>query len=119
MDQFLSNIHGDIIAHLVLYKRYKILKKIAIARKTSIGDICLQPRPHLARILALLLCQKGDKVEERAADALRAAEEQFVLYDLVHLEPAMVACEVLKMAAEHTGDDKKLVSPFSSFIYRS
>ncbi|KAF2644722.1 hypothetical protein P280DRAFT_390394 [Massarina eburnea CBS 473.64] len=114
-EQFLGETHGDVIAHLVLDKRKDILKKIADARRTSVGDICLQPRQHLARILALLLCQKGDNVETRAQEALAAVDKQFKLYDLVHLEPALVACEVLKMAADHKDDHKE---PYHAGFFR-
>jgi serine/threonine-protein kinase ATR len=110
IDQFLGDIHGDILAHLVSTKRKDILERIAKARRTTVGDICLQPRVHLARILALLLCQKGDNVEKQAKDALTAVGMNFKLHDLVHQEPALVACEVLKMAGEHAGDAKRLVS---------
>ncbi|CAI6340552.1 unnamed protein product [Periconia digitata] len=111
IEQFLGDVHGDILAVLVLNKRKDILDRIAKARRTTVGDICMQPRVHLARILALLLCQKGGNVERQAMACLTAVESRFgekELHDLVHQEPALVACEVLKLAAECGNDDKKL-----------
>jgi serine/threonine-protein kinase ATR len=97
--------HTDTLPHLVLTKRKDILQRIATARGTSIQDICTQPRRNLAGILALLLCQPVADVEKNAMDALVAVAPAFRengndLSDWVKLEPVMVACEVLKSAAD-------------------
>jgi serine/threonine-protein kinase ATR len=97
--------HTDTLPHLVLTKRKDILERIATARGTSIQDICTQPRRNLAGILALLLCQPVADVEKSAMDALVAVAPAFQengndLSSWVKLEPVMVACEVLKSAAD-------------------
>ncbi|KAF2791318.1 hypothetical protein K505DRAFT_376871 [Melanomma pulvis-pyrius CBS 109.77] len=97
--------HTDTLPHLVLTKRKDILERIATARGTSIQDICTQPRRNLAGILALLLCQPVADLEKSAMDALVAVAPAFRengndLSSWVKLEPVMVACEVLKSAAD-------------------
>ncbi|KAF2712355.1 hypothetical protein K504DRAFT_372017 [Pleomassaria siparia CBS 279.74] len=101
--------HTDTLPHLVLTRRKDILERIATARGTSVQDICTQPRRNLAGILALLLCQPLADVEKSAMDALVAVAPAFQengndLSSWIKLEPVMVACEVLKSAADQHED---------------
>ncbi|KAF2178853.1 hypothetical protein K469DRAFT_598368 [Zopfia rhizophila CBS 207.26] len=105
VNQMLQMTQMETLPHLVLTKRKDILQRIATAQKTSVQDICTQPRKNLAGILALLLCQPVADVEKGAMDALVAVAPAFRennndLSSWVRLEPVLVACEVLKAAAE-------------------
>lgn len=115
VNQLLILIHEDVLPVLVLNKRTDILQRIANAKKTSIEEICLQPRTHLARIIALLLCQPGPDVEKRAMDTLIAVAPGFGqtgqnLHDLIQLDAAAMASEVFKLAADRDVNEKALVS---------
>jgi serine/threonine-protein kinase ATR len=106
---------AEILPHLVLTKRKDILQRIATARGTTIQDICTQPRRNLAGILALLLCQQVTDVEKSAMETLVAVAPAFQendndLSDWVKLEPVLVACEVLKAAADQHDSRKPNVS---------
>ncbi|KAF2867552.1 protein kinase rad3 [Massariosphaeria phaeospora] len=111
VNQLLLSTHTDTLPHLVLTKRKDILERIAKARGTSIEDICTQPRRNLAGILALLLCQPVTDVEQNAMETLVTVAPAFQengnrLDSLVKLEPVMVACEVLKLAADQNESHK-------------
>lgn len=113
-NQLLITLRGYVLPILVLTKRKDILQCIADAKRTTIGDICSQPRRNLAGILAMLLCQDGVDVERWAMDTLSAVAPGFrqpgqELHHLVKQEPVFIACEVLELAAEQGGKDKKLV----------
>src|SRR5262245_30556654 len=113
--ELIRTIHGDILPVLVLNKRKDILQLISTVRETPIEDCILQPRHNLANIIALLLCQPGHDVEQRAAENLFAVAPGFrgegnELHNLVQMEPAFAACEVLKLASDRDENDKKLVS---------
>lgn len=115
VSQLLILIHEDVLPVLVLNKRTDVLQRIANAKKMSIEEICLQPRAHLARIIALLLCQPGADVERRAMDTLVAVapglqQTRQKLHDLVQLDAAAMASEVFKLAADRDADEKALVS---------
>jgi serine/threonine-protein kinase ATR len=111
----LLSTQADILPHLVLTKRKDILEQIATARGSSIQDVCIQPRKHLANILALLLCQPVADVEQSTMDALVSVspafgESGYGLSDYVKYEPVMVACEILKSAADQNESKKPQVS---------
>ncbi|KAJ4304960.1 serine/threonine-protein kinase M1 [Kalmusia sp. IMI 367209] len=113
VSQLLILIHEDVLPVLVLNKRTDILQRIANAKKTSIEEICLQPRSHLARIIALLICQSGSDIERRAMDTLVAVAPGLrqtgqMLHDLVQLDAAAMASEVFKLAADRDANDKAL-----------
>lgn len=115
VNQLLILIHEDVLPVLVLNKRTDILQRIANAKKTSIEEICLQPRTHLARIIALLLCQPGADVENRAMDTLIAVAPGLghtgqKLHDLIQLDAAAMASEIFKLAADRDANEKGLVS---------
>ena len=115
VNQLLILIHEDVLPVLVLNKRKDILQRIANAKKTSVEELCLQPRAHLVRIIALLICQAGPDVERRAMDSLiavapgiRQIGQEF--HDLVQQDAAAMASEVFKLAADKDERDKDLVS---------
>ncbi|KAF2678362.1 hypothetical protein K458DRAFT_348412 [Lentithecium fluviatile CBS 122367] len=106
----LREVQGHVLPILVLNKRKDVIERIAKARATTVEDVCLQP--YLAHISALLLCQTGDDVEQRAMDSLIAVAPGFrraekSLRDVIIQELTGAACEVLKMAAEQDEGDKK------------
>lgn len=110
----LLSTQAEILPHLVLTKRKDILEQIAAARGSSVQDVCIQPRKHLANILALLLCQPVADVEQSTMDALVAvspafAESGYGLSDYVKYEPVMVACEILTSAADQHESKKPQV----------
>jgi len=108
----LCDIHPHVIPTLVLNKRKDVIRKIAKAKDTTAEDVCMQP--SLAPVLALLLCQTGGNVEQRAMDSLIAVapgfrDDRFPLQVLIVQESASAACEVLKMAADRDERDKQAV----------
>lgn len=120
VSQLLILIHEDVLPVLVLNKRTDILQRIANAKKTTVEEICLQPRAHLARIIALLLCQPGQDAERRAIDTLVAVAPGLrqtgqKLHDLVQLDAAAMASEVFKLAADRDANEKELVSTKTLF----
>ncbi|KAF2267881.1 hypothetical protein CC78DRAFT_565700 [Lojkania enalia] len=107
----LLSTHSETLPHLVLTKRKDVLQRIATSRGTSILDVCVQPRRNLAGILGLLLCQAVSDVEKSAMDALLSASSAFAengndLSDWVKVEPVLIACEILKLAADQPGSRK-------------
>jgi serine/threonine-protein kinase ATR len=116
----LLSTQAEILPHLVLTKRKDILDQIAAARGSSIQDVCIQPRKHLANILALLLCQPVADVEQSTMDALLTVSPAFGdagygLSDYVKYEPVMVACEILTSAADQHESKKPQVRALLSF----
>jgi serine/threonine-protein kinase ATR len=114
VSSLLLEIHGHVLPILVLNKRKDVIERIAQAKDTTPEDVCIEPRHHLCRILALLLCQPGNDVERRAMDSLISVapgfkENRFELHELVLMESAGAAFEVLKMAADHDDGDKRVV----------
>ena len=105
----------EILPHLVLTKRKDIIQRIATARQTSIQDVLIQPRKNLASILALLICQPVADIEKSTMDALLAIAPAFqennrVLSDWVKLDPTLIACEILKSAADQHSSRREQVS---------
>jgi serine/threonine-protein kinase ATR len=110
VNAMLLTTQTETLPYLVLSKKKDVLKRIAAARGTSIQDVCTQPRKNLAAILALLLCQqsKGERpaeVEKNAMETLVQIAPAFQendndLSSWIKLEPILVACELLKAAAE-------------------
>jgi serine/threonine-protein kinase ATR len=121
VNQMLLMTQTETLPHLVLTKRVNVLQRIATARGTSIQDICTQPRRNLACILALLLCQPVAHIEESAMEALAAVapafrENENSLASWIKLEPVLVACELLKTAAEENDARKPQVSLLFSAV---
>ncbi|KAF2473193.1 uncharacterized protein BDR25DRAFT_257421, partial [Lindgomyces ingoldianus] len=105
VNSMLLSTQTETLPYLVLTKRKDILQRIATARGTSVQEICTQPRRNLAAILALLLCQPVEDVERSAIEALVAIAPGFQdknhdLSTWIKVEPVLVACEVLKSAAD-------------------
>lgn len=110
----LLSTQTDTLPHLVLTKRKDILQRIATVQGATIEDICTQPRKNLAGILALLLCQPVADVEKNAMDALMSVAPGFHKHnDLsawIKMEPVLLACEILKSAADQAESRKSDVS---------
>ncbi|ORX98750.1 hypothetical protein BCR34DRAFT_142938 [Clohesyomyces aquaticus] len=105
VNNMLLSSQAETLPYLVLTKRKDVLQRIATARGASIQDVCTQPRRNLAGILALLLCQPVDDIEKSAMEALFAVAPDFKAnnQDLsfwIRPEAVLVACEVLKSAAD-------------------
>ncbi|KAF2206005.1 hypothetical protein GQ43DRAFT_427658 [Delitschia confertaspora ATCC 74209] len=105
VNQMLLLTQTETLPLLVLTKRKEVLQRIATARGTPIEILCMLPHKNLAGILALLLSQPVTNVKKAAADAINAVAPRLEelghdLPALVKMEPVLVACELLKMAAE-------------------
>ena len=109
--RFLIMTQQETIPSLVLTKKKDILQRIAAARgnSTSVQDVCLQPKTHLAATLAVLLAQPGPDTEEAAAACLIEVAPRFRGMDitnLVKLDPALVACYMLKYIGDQSDSRK-------------
>ena len=119
VSQMLVITQTETLPYLVLTKKKETLQRIALARGTSVQDICMQPRKNLAAILALLLRQPSNNIEKTAMDILVEIAPEFQengndLSSWIKLEPVLVACELLKAAAEEDSTKKPQVcSPLS------
>ncbi|KAF2813925.1 protein kinase rad3 [Mytilinidion resinicola] len=114
VNQMLLMTQTETLPYLVLTKKKDVLQRIASARGTSIQDVCTQPRKNLAAILALLLRQQSPDVEKSAMDTLVEIAPAFQendndLSSWIKLEPILVACELLKAAAEEDESKKPQV----------
>lgn len=113
--QLLLLTQAETLPHLVLTKRRDIIDKIAQARKASVGEVLTQPKRHLAKVLALLLCQAVPEVEKSAMDTLAAIEPAIRegsnnrLETLITADITGVAIEILLLAADQDESNKKLV----------
>lgn len=97
---FLLLTQHDTVPALVLHRRKDILQRIAAARgdKSSVQDVCLQPRTNMAAIVALLLVQPGADPEDFAMQCLAEVAPGFRGIDLgnvIKTDPALVACRLL------------------------
>ncbi|KAF2019578.1 hypothetical protein BU24DRAFT_419179 [Aaosphaeria arxii CBS 175.79] len=105
------DLAADTLPMLVLTKRKDVLQAIAHLRgkDVKIENIISQPRQTLASILALLLCQPVANPEQNAWETLIEVapqfEKEYDLARLIQLEVVLVACEILKLAADD--DDSK------------
>ena len=101
----------ETVPGLVLTKKREVLQRIAVARGngTTVQDLCLQPRTHLAAILVLLLAQSGADVEQSAMVCLVEVARGFRdtdLASLVKIDPTLIACYMLKYIGDQTDDRK-------------
>ncbi|KAH7138990.1 hypothetical protein B0J11DRAFT_32467 [Dendryphion nanum] len=114
------DIQSDVVPHMVLMKQTNVLQRIANSRgkDVRIEHICSQPRQTLAGILALLLCQPVPNWEANAWETLITVApsfgDKYNLAQLVQLEAVLVACEILKSAADQS-DSKK--APYHRAFY--
>ena len=122
VNQFLLHTQSETLPYLVLTKKKDILQRIATARKTNVQDMCVQPRRHLAFILALLLRQDSTNTEKYVMDLLCHASSGFVESDfstLVMLEPVVIACELLKSASDEDNESRPKVAKSLTLLYNA
>ena len=122
VNQFLLHTQSETLPYLVLTKRKDILQRIATSRKTNVQDMCIQPRRHLAFILALLLRQDSMDTEKYVMDLLCHASSGFFESDfstLVMLEPVVIACELLKSASDEDKKGKQKVLKSRKNLYNA
>ena len=121
VNQMLLMTRAETLPYLVLTKKKETLQRIALARGTSVQDICTQPRKNLVGILALLLRQPSNDIEKTAMDILVEIAPAFQengnnFSSWIKLEPVLVACELLKAAAEEDSAKKPQVRSPSSLL---
>jgi len=102
---FLVLTQRETIPFLVLTKRKDILQRIASARKpgTSIQDLCLSPPRNLAAVLGFFLTQPSTDVEHSVISHLTEVApglHDSDLASLVKIDPVLIACEMLEIAAD-------------------
>lgn len=110
--QLLERTQREVLPYLVLDKKRDVLKRIAVARGTTVQDICLQPKENLTAILARLLMHPADDIETSATAILTDSVPEFAKEDLsslVKTQPVLIACEILKAAASEESATKKQV----------
>ncbi|KAF2086780.1 putative phosphatidylinositol 3 and 4-kinase [Saccharata proteae CBS 121410] len=115
VNQLLLMTQVETLPYLVLTKKKDVLKRIASARgpKTTIQDVCMQPRRNLAAILSKLLLHPSANIEATAVDILSEVAPAFADFDLSNLiqtEPVLIACEMLKAAVGQEEEKKKEAS---------
>lgn len=119
--KFLVLTQRETIPFLVLTKKKDILQQIASARKqnSSIQDLCLSPPTNLAAVLAFLLVQPATDIETSAMNHLLEVAPDLQSSDLatlIKLDPVLVACEMLKTAADQDeGDPAKIHHAIQQF----
>ncbi|KAF1987090.1 hypothetical protein K402DRAFT_463189 [Aulographum hederae CBS 113979] len=109
VNQMLLDTQAETIPYLILTKKKDVLHRIAAAQGKDIHDICMKPRKHLASILAILLSQRMEDIEQATMDLLCEAAPGFRetdLASLVKLEPILTACELLKAASAAGGSNR-------------
>jgi len=111
VNQLLLLTQHEAIPYLILTRKREVLQRIAAARGPGVGvqDICMQPRKHIASIIAMLLLQKSPDVEKTTMELLCDAAPGFSETDLstlVRLEPVQIACEILKVASQGSGGNR-------------
>ncbi|TKA23330.1 hypothetical protein B0A50_07538 [Salinomyces thailandicus] len=112
IDGFLVLTQKHTVPTLVLTKKQELLQRVAAARSTSVKDICLQPPSNRAAIIALLLTQSSADVEEAAMDCLSTVCRDFEGEDLAVLirpDPALIGCEMLRLAGDAPEERKSRV----------
>lgn len=114
VSRFLVLTQRETIPFLVLTKKVDVLQRIASARKpnSSIRDLCLSPPTNLAAILGYLLTQPSTDIENSAMTHLIAVSPDLGdsdLASLIKLNPVLVACEMLKAAADKDEENRSKV----------
>lgn len=113
VNQLLVITQREVLPYVVLTKKKDVLKRIAMARNTTVQDVCLQPKENLAAILATLLMHPSDDIETSTAALLCESVPDIDKEDLTTLiktDPTDIACEILKASAGEEGARKKEVS---------
>jgi serine/threonine-protein kinase ATR len=101
--QFLSMTLVDTLPYLIWTKNTAILNRIAERSGTSVGQLCSGSGKNLAAILSFLLLRTPSNPERNVMELLGNAAPEFSQYDLsgwVKFQPVMIACEMLKSAAD-------------------
>ena len=103
VQELIAYIHGYAMPWLVLTKRREVIQKIAEVRdEEEPWQPCLD-NANLGPILALLLVQEVQDVEEYAMGLLREISPHFddlTLVELLQVEPMMSSLELLKIAGD-------------------
>lgn len=95
------------LPYMILWKRVEIVEKIAQACGANVAAVCHDNVPF---ILALLLAQGGDNVEQATMALLVNVSTDFrncSLTELVRPEGFSIAAELLKAAGEEDDAEKK------------
>ena len=112
--EFLALTQTYTLPYLVVLKKPEIIRKIAQARgKESSVWSTLMANSNMASILALLLVQQSNDVEDTTMALLRHACEEFKnvdLADVARSEPINIAFELLQAAGEEDDRRKARVS---------
>ncbi|KAF2487961.1 hypothetical protein BDY17DRAFT_290011 [Neohortaea acidophila] len=108
VNRFLVNTQQETVPALVLTQKSNVLQRIAAARGhgTTVQDLLLQPRTNLMATLALLLIQPTQSPEDSAMACLVSVAPGLQgtdLSNLVKIDPALLACHLLK----HAGDQSE------------
>lgn len=116
VDDLLVETQEETLPFLLLWKHTDTLQRIANARGPggSIRDLCMQSR-NLTVILANLLIQDPTQPETIVRGLLgRASPElqKVSVSDLLKMDVAAIACELLKIASDAEGPAQKKVSPY-------
>lgn len=113
VQELIVYIHGHAMPWLVLTKRRDVIQKIAEVRgEEEPWQPCLD-NANLGPILALLLVQEVQDVEDFAMGLLREISPHFddlTLVDLLQVEPMMTSLELLKIAGDAEETRKPHVS---------
>lgn len=118
VNNFLDHTQRETIPFLVLSKKTDILERIASARhpNTSVQDLILSPPANLSAVLAFLLAQPSSDVEHSTwahlIDIAPGLESKIDLASLIKLDPVLIACEMLKAAADE--DEANLTKAYHS-----
>lgn len=106
VSEYLKITQHYTLPYMVLWKRAEIVEKIAQAVGLKVWDIC---HNNLAAILALLLAQDGDDVEQATMTLLVNASAEFKnisFTELVRPEAVSIVAELLKASGDEEGDRK-------------
>ena len=111
--QLLLLIQSHALPWLVLEGKTEVIQMIAEARQETDTWRSIVDAPNLSAILAVLLMQQTDDMEAYVMSRLSAISPHFdslTLTELLKLEPALTAMELLKAAGEADETRKACVS---------
>lgn len=99
------------LPYLVLWRRAEIVEKIAQAVGLKVWDVC---HNNLAAILALLLAEEGDNIQQSTMDLLINTSAEFKkcsFTELVRPEAVSIVAELLKASGDADGERRTGVCP--------
>lgn len=105
--EFLKITQHYTLPYMVLYKRPEIVEKIAQAVGLKVWDICYN---NLAAILALLLAQGGNNIEQATMALLVNTSAEFKncsFTELVRPEAVSIVTELLKASGDQDDEERK------------